>query len=136
MELGSQVWMSHADTITRLPDGYRLIARTNDIGVAAFRDPEHIVFGLQFHPEVYHSKQGALLLKNFLVDICGCSQDWTPESFIHSTVEGLKKKLGNDRVVLGFRAVWIPAWLRCLLHKAIGRQLHCIFVDNGLLAQE
>ena len=133
IEKESQVWMSHADTITRLPADYHLIARTNDIGVAAFRDPGKTIFGLQFHPEVYHSTQGTLLLKNFLVDICGCAQDWTPESFIHSTVEDLRKKLGKDRVVLGLSGGVDSSVAAVLLHKAIGRQLHCIFVDNGLL---
>lgn len=133
MDIGSQVWMSHADTITRLPAGYRLIARTNDMGVAAFRDAEHRIFGLQFHPEVYHSTQGSLLLENFLVDICGCRRDWTPESFVHSTVEFLKGKLGKDKVVLGLSGGVDSSVAAVLLHKAIGKQLHCIFVDNGLL---
>ena len=133
MDLGSQVWMSHADTITRLPENHKLIARTNDIGVAAFRNESHNVFGLQFHPEVYHSTQGSLLLKNFLVDICGCHQNWTPESFIQTTVETLKQKLGSDRVVLGLSGGVDSSVAAVLLHKAIGKQLHCIFVDNGLL---
>jgi GMP synthase (glutamine-hydrolysing) len=133
MDLGSQVWMSHADTITRLPENHHLIARTNEIGVAAFRDDRHEVFGLQFHPEVYHSTQGSLLLTNFLVDICGCHQKWTPESFIHTTVEALKQKLGKDRVVLGLSGGVDSSVAAVLLHKAIGKQLHCIFVDNGLL---
>ncbi len=133
IELQSQVWMSHADTITRLPEEFRLVARTNDIGVAAFRDAGNDVYGLQFHPEVVHSTQGGQLLKNFIVDICGCSQSWTPESFINNTVEGLKKKLGGQEVVLGLSGGVDSSVAATLLHQAIGRQLHCIFVDNGLL---
>jgi GMP synthase (glutamine-hydrolysing) len=130
---GSQVWMSHADTITRLPEGYSLIARTNDIGVAAFRADAKPIYGLQFHPEVYHSTQGSELLRNFIVDICGCSQDWTPESFIHSTISQLKSKLGSDKVVLGLSGGVDSSVAAILLHQAIGPRLHCIFVDNGLL---
>lgn len=129
----SQVWMSHADTITRLPDGFQLVARTNDIGVAAFRDQGEMIFGLQFHPEVYHSLQGQQLLKNFVVDICGCSQDWTPASFVAQTVAALRDKLGSDKVVLGLSGGVDSSVAATLLHKAIGEQLHCIFVDNGLL---
>ncbi len=130
---GSQVWMSHADSITRLPDDYLLLARTNDIGVAAFRSPDKPLFGLQFHPEVYHTTQGKQLLQNFVSDICGCTGDWTPESFIQSTVQGLKKKLGNDKVVLGLSGGVDSSVAAFLLHRAVGSNLHCIFVDNGLL---
>ncbi len=133
IELQSQVWMSHADTITRLPDSFRLVARTNDIGVAAFRASQGDTFGLQFHPEVYHTSQGKQLLQNFVSDICGCSCDWTPESFIHSTVAELKTKLGNDKVVLGLSGGVDSSVAAFLLHRAVGTQLHCIFVDNGLL---
>ncbi len=130
---GGQVWMSHADSITRLPDDYRLLARTNDIGVAAFRAPDKPLFGLQFHPEVYHTTQGKELIRNFVVDICGCSQGWTPDSFINSTVENLKRKLGDDKVVLGLSGGVDSSVAAFLLHRAIGSNLHCIFVDNGLL---
>ncbi len=133
IELQSQVWMSHADTITRLPGNYDLIARTNDMGVAAFRARGKDVFGLQFHPEVYHSTQGKQLLKNYIVDICGCSQDWTPESFIQNTVASLKEKLGADKVILGLSGGVDSSVAATLLHRAIGTQLYCIFVDNGLL---
>ncbi len=133
IELNSQVWMSHADTITRLPDHYHLIARTNDIGVAAFRSDEHKVFGLQFHPEVYHTKKGSQLLKNYLASICACERDWTPESFIHSTVDKLRHRLGSDKVVLGLSGGVDSSVAAVLLHRAVGDQLHCIFVDNGLL---
>jgi len=133
VETGGQVWMSHADSITRLPDDYRMLARTNDIGVAAFRAPDKPLFGLQFHPEVYHTTQGKELIRNFVVDICGCSQNWTPDSFIHSTVENLKQKLGDDKVVLGLSGGVDSSVAAFLLHRAIGSNLHCIFVDNGLL---
>ncbi|MDX9942261.1 MAG: glutamine-hydrolyzing GMP synthase [Bacteroidales bacterium] len=133
IELQSQVWMSHADTITRLPEKFSIIARTNDIGIAAYKVADRPTFGLQFHPEVYHSTQGMELLYNFIVDICGCTQNWTPESFIHSTVNGLMEKLGNDKVVLGLSGGVDSSVAGVLLHKAIDKQLHCIFVDNGLL---
>ncbi len=133
IEEQSQVWMSHADTITRLPDNYHLIARTNDIGVAAFKAPGDMVFGLQFHPEVYHSKQGQQLLQNFVADICGCTRDWTAASFVDITVEDLRKTLGKDKVVLGLSGGVDSSVAATLLHQAIGTQLHCIFVDNGLL---
>ncbi len=133
IEEQSQVWMSHADTITRLPDDYKIVARTNDIGVAAFKTSGGMVFGLQFHPEVYHSKQGQQLLRNFVVDVCGCSQDWTAESFVEKTVEELRGKLGKDKVVLGLSGGVDSSVAATLLHEAIGSQLHCIFVDNGLL---
>ncbi len=133
IEEHSQVWMSHADTITRLPDDFHLIARTNDIGVAAFKARGDKVFGLQFHPEVYHSLQGQQLLRNFVVDICGCSQGWTPASFVEQTVSALQEELGSDKVVLGLSGGVDSSVAAILLHKAIGEQLHCIFVDNGLL---
>ncbi len=133
VEPNSQVWMSHADSITRLPDNFRLISRTNDIGIAAFRANDKNIFGLQFHPEVYHSTDGQIVLENFVVGICGCSQRWTPESFIQSTVENLKQIIGNDKVVLGLSGGVDSSVAAVLLHRAIGKQLHCIFVDNGLL---
>ena len=133
IELQSQVWMSHADSITRLPENYLLLARTNDIGVAAFKGPDKDVYGLQFHPEVYHTTQGKQLLENFVDKICGCARDWTPESFICSTVEKLKKRIGHEKVVLGLSGGVDSSVAAFLLHKAIGKQLHCIFVDNGLL---
>lgn len=129
----SQVWMSHGDTITRIPQNYRLIASTHDVHVAAYKDTQSPTFGLQFHPEVYHSTEGQKLLKNFIVDICGCSQSWTSESFVSSTVSALKKKLGKDKVVLGLSGGVDSTVAAVLLHQAIGPQLHCIFVDNGLL---
>ncbi len=133
IEEQSQVWMSHADTITRLPEGFRLLARTNDIGVAAFGRSEENTYGLQFHPEVYHTTRGQQLLRNFVVDICGCAQDWTPESFVQDAVQKLKDQIGEDKVVLGLSGGVDSSVAAVLLHKAIGKQLHCIFVDNGLL---
>jgi GMP synthase (glutamine-hydrolysing) len=133
IEMQSQVWMSHADSITRLPQNFSIIARTNDVGVAAYKANDRKTFGLQFHPEVYHSTQGMELLYNFVIDICGCSQSWTPESFIHSTVNALKAEIGSDKVVLGLSGGVDSSVAGVLLHRAIGTQLHCIFVDNGLL---
>jgi GMP synthase (glutamine-hydrolysing) len=129
----SQVWMSHADTITKIPDNYEVIASTKEVKFAGFRIQEEITYGIQFHPEVYHSTEGAVLLKNFVVDICGCKQDWTPDSFIETTVNELKKKIGNDKVVLGLSGGVDSSVAAVLLHKAIGKNLYCIFVDNGLL---
>jgi GMP synthase (glutamine-hydrolysing) len=133
ISLNSQVWMSHGDTIARIPDNYKIIASTSDVKVAAFQIEGEKTFGIQFHPEVYHSTEGTQLLKNFLVDICGCRQNWTPESFIESTVNDLKQKLGNDKVVLGLSGGVDSTVAAVLLHKAIGANLTCIFVDNGLL---
>ncbi len=129
----SQVWMSHADSITKIPEGFKLIASSHDVEVAAFKDTRSSTYGLQFHPEVYHSTDGLALLKNFVVDICQCNQSWTPESFVTSTVNMLKEKLGNDKVVLGLSGGVDSSVAGVLLHQAIGTQLHCIFVDNGLL---
>lgn len=129
----SQVWMSHADTIARIPDNYKTIASTADVKFGAFRATNETTFGLQFHPEVYHTTEGLHILKNFVVDICGCQQTWTPDSFIESTVNGLKEKLGNDKVVLGLSGGVDSSVAAVLLHKAIGTNLTCIFVDNGLL---
>lgn len=129
----TQVWMSHGDTITRIPDNYRLIAGTEDVRVAAFRVGDERTWGIQFHPEVYHSTDGTLLLKNFVVGICGCAQSWTPEGFVESTVRELRGKLGDDRVVLGLSGGVDSTVAAVLLHKAIGKRLYCIFVDSGLL---
>ena len=130
---GSQVWMSHGDTITFIPEGYKVIASTNDVKVAAYKIENESTYALQFHPEVYHSKDGGAILKNFLVNICGFLQDWTPATFVEETVGGLKKELGNDKVVLGLSGGVDSTVAAVLLHKAIGKNLHCIFVDNGLL---
>src|SRR5574337_372712 len=129
----SQVWMSHADTITQIPDSFKLVASTAEVAVAGFHIEGENTWGIQFHPEVFHSTEGPKLLKNFVVNICGCKQDWTPGSFIHDTVEDLKKKLGNDKVVMGLSGGVDSSVAALLLHKAIGKNLYCIFVDNGLL---
>ncbi|MCT4613954.1 MAG: glutamine-hydrolyzing GMP synthase [Marinifilaceae bacterium] len=129
----SQVWMSHGDTIEVLPDNYKVIASTHDVHNAAYEITDECTFGIQFHPEVYHSTDGMEILKNFAVDICGCSQDWTPDSFIESTVAELKEKLQDDRVILGLSGGVDSTVAAMLLHRAIGKNLHCIFVDNGLL---
>ncbi len=130
---GSQVWMSHGDTILKLPDNFNIISSTGSIDVAGFKVEGEETFGIQFHPEVYHSTEGTQLLKNFVVEVCGCSQNWTPDSFVETTVAGLKKKLGNDKVVLGLSGGVDSSVAAVLLHKAIGKNLYCIFVDNGLL---
>ena len=129
----SQVWMSHADTITRIPDNYEIISSTKDVKYAGYQVKGEQTYGIQFHPEVYHSTEGSVLLKNFVVDICGCKQDWTPDSFVETTVADLKNKIGNDKVVLGLSGGVDSSVAAVLLHKAIGKNLYCIFVDNGLL---
>lgn len=133
MEDNTQVWMSHGDTIERLPDNCKVIASTHDVQYGAFQVADEPTWGIQFHPEVYHSVQGKTLLKNFVVDICGCKQDWTPDSFIETTVDALKAKLGADKVVLGLSGGVDSSVAALLLNKAIGANLTCIFVDNGLL---
>lgn len=129
----SQVWMSHGDTITRRPDGCKIIASTQDVEVAAFQIEGEKTWGIQFHPEVYHSTEGVTILRNFAADICGCRQDWTPDSFIESTVVSLRKTIGDDKVVLGLSGGVDSSVAAVLLHKAIGDRLTCIFVDMGLL---
>ena len=129
----TQVWMSHGDTITRVPAGYEVIASTDDVEMAAYRIAGEQTWGIQFHPEVFHSTDGKQLLRNFVVDICGCSQSWTSESFVESTVAELRAKLGDDKVVLGLSGGVDSSVAAVLLHKAIGERLYCIFVDSGLL---
>jgi GMP synthase (glutamine-hydrolysing) len=133
IEKDSQVWMSHGDTIIKLPDNFRIIASTNDVEVAGYKVQDEPTYGIQFHPEVYHTTQGLQLLYNFVVDICGCNRDWTPASFVEETVESLKKQIGTDKVVLGLSGGVDSSVAAMLLHKAIGKQLTCLFVDNGLL---
>lgn len=133
MTSGSQVWMSHGDTIERIGDGYRTICSTHDVEHAGYESLTDDTFAIQFHPEVYHTTEGTQLLKNFVVNICGCKQDWTPDAFIHETVTKLQAQLGNDKVVLGLSGGVDSSVAAMLLHRAIGDRLFCIFVDNGLL---
>ena len=132
----SQVWMSHGDTISELPEGFNVIASTKDVKVAAYKIQEENTYAIQFHPEVYHSTDGKQILQNFLVDIAGCKQDWTPSSFVKDTVEELMNKIGEDKVVLGLSGGVDSTVAAVLLHKAIGENLYCIFVDNGLLRKD
>lgn len=129
----TQVWMSHGDTITRVPAGYEVIASTDDVEMAAYRIAGEQTWGIQFHPEVFHSTDGTHLLRNFVVGICGCSQSWTSESFVETTVAELRQKIGDDKVVLGLSGGVDSSVAAVLLHKAIGERLYCIFVDSGLL---
>ena len=129
----TQVWMSHGDTIVKEPAGCEIIASTEDVRVAAFRIAGEQTWGIQFHPEVYHSTEGLKLLQHFVVDICGCRQDWTPASYIETKVRELRETLGSDKVVLGLSGGVDSSVAAVLLHKAIGKNLTCIFVDMGLL---
>ncbi|MBS6992107.1 MAG: glutamine-hydrolyzing GMP synthase [Alistipes sp.] len=129
----TQVWMSHGDTITSVPADYKVVASTEEVCVAAFRIEGEQTWGIQFHPEVYHSTDGTHLLKNFVVGICGCRQEWTSESFVEATVRELQEKLGDDKVVLGLSGGVDSSVAAVLLHRAIGKNLYCIFVDSGLL---
>ena len=133
MTNGSQVWMSHGDTIKKVPSNYTIIASTKDVEVAGYHIEGEQTYGIQFHPEVYHSLEGAILLKNFIVTVCGCNQSWTPDSFVDETVKALKEKVGTEKVILGLSGGVDSSVAAVLLHKAIGANLHCIFVDNGLL---
>lgn len=133
MSDGSQVWMSHGDTILEIPGDYEVISSTHDVRVAGYKVRGEETYGIQFHPEVYHSTEGSVLLKNYVVDICGCSQSWTPVSFIETTIDSLRHTIGSDKVVLGLSGGVDSSVAAMLLHKAIGKKLHCIFVDNGLL---
>lgn len=136
MSQDSQVWMSHGDTIKEIPENFEIVASTHDVRVAGYHIKGEDTYGIQFHPEVYHSTEGTTLLRNFLVGVCGCSQDWTPESFVEETIEKLQAKLGNDRVILGLSGGVDSSVAAVLLHKAIGENLYCIFVDNGLLRKD
>ena len=133
MTQGCQVWMSHGDTILEVPENFEIITSTHDVEIAGYKIKDENTFGIQFHPEVYHTTEGKTLLHNFVINICGCKQDWTPESFIETTISALKKKLKNDKVVLGLSGGVDSSVTAVLLNKAIGDNLTCIFVDNGLL---
>lgn len=129
----TQVWMSHGDTIVRVPENYKIIASTESVRVAAYHIEGEQTWGIQFHPEVYHSTEGKELLQNFVVGVCGHKQDWTPASFVEETVAQLREQIGEDKVVLGLSGGVDSSVAALLLHKAIGKQLTCIFVDTGLL---
>ena len=145
-EKGSQVWMSHGDTITALPEGFQCIASTDSVKYAAYWSGEETVngkssngkgiWGVQFHPEVFHSLQGTLLLKNFVVDICGSRQDWSPANFVETTVAELREQIGSDRVILGLSGGVDSSVCAVLLNRAIGDQLTCIFVNHGMLRKD
>lgn len=129
----TQVWMSHGDTIVRVPENYKIIASTESVRVAAYHIEGEQTWGIQFHPEVYHSTEGKQLLQNFVVGVCGHKQDWTPASFVEETIAQLRAQIGEDKVVLGLSGGVDSSVAALLLHKAIGKQLTCIFVDTGLL---
>ena len=136
----TQVWMSHGDSILSLPEGFELIANTKSIDVAAYKSEKgkfkHPFYAFQFHPEVTHSIDGLQMLRNFLLNICEIRADWTSESFVEETVASLKQQLGDDKVILGLSGGVDSSVAAGLLHKAIGKNLHCIFVDNGLLRKD
>ena len=132
---GSQIWMSHGDSITVIPEKFKKIASTADVEMAAYRIDGEKTWGVQFHPEVFHTSDGMLLLENFL-DICGCRKEWSPASFVESKVKELREQLGKDKVVLGISGGVDSSVAAVLLNKAIGKNLTCIFVDNGLLRKD
>lgn len=135
----SQVWMSHSDSITQLPGGFEILATTDSIPVAAFKKTtgdSQPLYGLQFHPEVYHSTEGKLLIHNFLVNICQCKQDWTPASFVHETIEQLKQQIGDAHVIMALSGGVDSTVAATLISRAIGNRLHGIFVDNGVLRKD
>ncbi|WP_443946227.1 glutamine-hydrolyzing GMP synthase [Pedobacter sp. AW1-32] len=136
INIDSQVWMSHGDTITDIPADFELIASTDSVKVAAYHIKDSDTYAIQFHPEVTHSIDGKILLENFLVDICGCNQDWTSSAFVETTIAELQAQLGDDKVVLALSGGVDSSVAAVLLHKAIGKNLHCIFVDNGLLRKD
>ncbi|ADV49912.1 GMP synthase (glutamine-hydrolyzing) [Cellulophaga algicola DSM 14237] len=136
INVGSQVWMSHSDTIKELPANATRLASTDDVENAAYRLEGEDTYAIQFHPEVYHSKDGKQLLENFLVHIAKVAQTWTPDSFVETTVADLKAKIGTDKVILGLSGGVDSSVAAMLLHKAIGKNLHCIFVNNGLLRKD
>jgi GMP synthase (glutamine-hydrolysing) len=133
---GAVVWMSHGDTIKDIPANFEVIASTETVHVAAYKVKDQETYGIQFHPEVTHSDEGKTLLRNFVVHICECQQDWTSEQFIDTTIADLQEQLGNDKVVLGLSGGVDSSVAAMLIHQAIGKNLYCIFVDNGLLRKD
>ena len=130
---GTQVWMSHGDTIENLPDGYEIVGSTATVKAGAYRITNEKTWGIQFHPEVYHTTDGLQMITNFVAGICGCTRNWTPDSFIESTIQNLKKELGEDKVILGLSGGVDSSVASSLLNRAVGKNLTCIFIDNGLL---
>jgi GMP synthase (glutamine-hydrolysing) len=130
---GTQVWMSHGDTIEHLPDGYEIIGSTSSVKAGAYKITNEKTWGIQFHPEVYHTTDGLQIITNFVVGICGCTRNWTPDSFIESTILNIKKELCRDKVILGLSGGVDSSVVASLLNRAIGKNLTCIFIDNGLL---
>ncbi|MCI1648309.1 MAG: glutamine-hydrolyzing GMP synthase [Bacteroides sp.] len=129
----TQVWMSHGDTITHIPENFKKIASTDKVEIAAYQIKNEQIWGVQFHPEVFHTEDGTQILKNFVVDVCGCKQDWSAASFIETTVAQLKEQLGNDKVVLALSGGVDSSVAAVLLNRAIGKNLACVFVDHGML---
>jgi GMP synthase (glutamine-hydrolysing) len=125
--------MSHGDTIVNLPRGFEITGSTADVKAGAYRIANEKTWGIQFHPEVYHTTEGTLILKNFVIDICGCSGSWTPDSFVETSVHDIRNRVGNDKVILGLSGGVDSTVAAFLLNRAIGKNLICIFVDNGLL---
>jgi GMP synthase (glutamine-hydrolysing) len=136
IQINTQVWMSHGDTISSLPDDFDVIASTSSVDIAAYKVKNKDIYGIQFHPEVTHTLEGKTVLRNFVVHICKCSQDWTPDIFVETTVADIKNTIGDDKVVLGLSGGVDSTVAAVLIHKAIGKNLHCIFVDNGLLRKD
>lgn len=132
----TQVWMSHGDTITAIPANFKTIASTDKVRIAAYQVEGEKMWGVQFHPEVFHSEDGTQMLKNFVVEVCGCKQDWSAASFIETTVAQLKEQLGEDKVVLGLSGGVDSSVAAVLLNRAIGKNLTCIFVDHGMLRKD
>lgn len=136
----SQVWMSHSDTIVRMPEGFEVLGNSDTIPYAAFRSEEGKfatpVYGIQFHPEVFHSLEGFEILKNFVHDICGCAGDWTAQHFVEETITSLRQRIGNDKVIMALSGGVDSTVAATLLHRAIGDQLFCFFIDNGLLRKD
>jgi GMP synthase (glutamine-hydrolysing) len=131
--VGTQVWMSHGDTISRIPANYKVTGSTADVKIGAFHIDGEPTWGIQFHPEVYHTSQGKLILENFVVKICGCHQNWTPVSFADAAVRDIRDRVGDEKVILGLSGGVDSTVAASLINRAIGKNLTCIFVDNGLL---
>lgn len=136
ISLDTQVWMSHSDTIAEVPAHFEVIASTPSVRIAAYRVTGEQMYGIQFHPEVTHTLEGKNLLRNFVVHICGCAQDWTPDQFVEAVIADLQRELGNDQVVMALSGGVDSTVAATLIHRAIGKNLHCIFVDNGLLRKD